>query len=51
MTSYEYYVIERSLSDTPIDEMNMLGEQGWEMFFFHASPGWYRYFFRRVIHD
>jgi len=48
---YEYYVLERPISPIPIEDMNMIGAQGWEMFFYHASAACYRYFFRRVIKE
>lgn len=48
-TQWEYKIIRRSMSDEPMDEINALGRDGWEMFFYHGSAQWYRYWFRRPL--
>lgn len=46
---YEYKTLFSNRSDVLLNEMNALGQDGWEFVFFHASAQWYMYYFKRVI--
>lgn len=46
---WEYRGLFQTTSNPPMDKINELGMEGWEMFFHESSAQWYAYWFKRPL--